>query len=448
VVIQQTSAGKVKTTLQATTSVSASLQQYDVLLGSLLETERLEQNMIHSGVGNLPIQHTAQLYQRYLKNLLDMQDTLQCLQQGGSRESRLSRQLETLLDALQERHLKEKRPNAAVLDTNDRNAIGTLACNIQQSLREGEKMQTMLQALLDAPTNPGVLLQNLPTNNIPSNNTETAPALKQGVSTAMPVMPPAVEPPTALKLDIYLFGEFKANFNSKQIKRWPHGKGQQIFKYLLLHRAAPVRKERLMETFWPDIDARAARNNLNVSIYYLRQDLSRYHKTFQFVLYQDDCYRLNPDLSLWVDVEAFDQAIRTAHRHLTNQEITPAIAAYRDAEALYQGDCLQDETNEWASLTTQAYRARYLEILGYLAERLFGEGDYQECANLWQKAVALDSCDERAHRKIMQCYLKVGQRQLALRQYHFCVEALHKELGLEPSPKTLRLLEQIRRAED
>ncbi len=247
----------------------------------------------------------------------------------------------------------------------------------------------------------------------------------------------------ALTLSVHLFGEFKANLDTCEIKRWSHGRGQKIFKYLLLHRAAPVRRERLMATFWPDITAHAARNNLNVSLYSLRQELSRYHKYFKFVCYRDDCYFLNPALNLWVDTEAFDRYLHLAQHYAALHETEQAVAAYRLAEMLYQGDCLQDDDDTWANLTRQAYRLKYLNLLEYLGDQMFASGNYQECATLWQKALLQDSCDERAHRRIMRCYLQMGQRQMVLRQYQLCEAALQKELGLAPSSKTLQVLAQI-----
>lgn len=246
-----------------------------------------------------------------------------------------------------------------------------------------------------------------------------------------------------LTLSVHLFGEFKANLGKQEIKHLPRGRGQSLFKYLLLHRATPVRKERLMETFWRNADAHAARNNLNVSLYSLRQDLSRYHKQFTFVCYHDGGYSLNPALDVWVDTEAFDHYCRIAQQHEARHETALAVAAYRLAEVLYQGDCLQGDDDTWASLTRQAYCLKYLNLLSYLGDQMFASGNYQECVTLWQKALLHDSCDERAHRYIMRCYLKMEQRQMALRQYQLCEAALQKELSLTPSPKTLQVLAQI-----
>jgi DNA-binding SARP family transcriptional activator len=410
------------------------------LLGYLCESETLAQHLLSASPNSPLMEHAVQLCQGYLKTLLDMHHVWQRLQYARTQESSLGNQLERMQEVLQE-VCGQIRADAA---TDERKAlqarywdnIGRLideVLHLSQAEVVGSKKNPPHLPLSGEEQEIATPLSTSPDQGRPG-----------GVSSPRGASPEEQEP--ALKLSVHLFGEFKASLHNREIKRWPRGKGQKIFKYLLLHRTAPVRKERLMETFWPDIEARAARNNLNVSIYYLRQDLSRYHKTFAFVSYRDDCYSLNPALSLWVDTEAFDQYVKVAQQHDTHHDPGQAIASYRLAEALYQGDCLLDDDEEWASLIRQAYRMKYLSVLEYLGDRMLEAGEHQECATLWQKAVMLDSCNEKAHRRIMRCYLKMGQRQMAQRQYQVCEAALKKELNLEPSAKTIQLLNQIRQA--
>lgn len=398
------------------------------LLGYLCESETLAQHVLNVSPHSPLMEHAVQLCQGYLKILLDMHHVWQCLQHARTQESNLGQQLERMQAVLQE-VCAQLNADAAM---DERKAL---------QARYWDNIGKLIDEVLHLPAD---MVE--PTTTPPSAVTPpNLPSSEEAQTCAKPGGSPASAdtPELPLKLSAHLFGEFKASLHNREIKRWPRGKGQKIFKYLLLHRATPVRKERLMETFWPNVETRAARNNLNVSLYYLRQDLSRYHKTFAFVRYQDDCYSLNPALSLWVDTDAFDQYLKLAQQHDTRHDTAQATANYRLAEALYQGDCLLDDDEEWANLIRQAYQMKYLGVLEYLGERMLEAGEYQECVTLWQKAVMLDSCNETAHRHIMDCYLKMGQRQMAQRQYQVCAAALKKELNLEPSAQTLQLLQQI-----
>ncbi len=414
--------------------VTKGVGQQQTLLDRMFECESLAQHVADTTRSNALMEHAVELCQNYLRTMLDKQHDWQRLQRTEARETDLEAQLERIQEASRQ-SIRGSTVQDADKQTRYWDTIGSLITEVLQLSHQ--KMPHQNQA--SPPATP-LLPAKTP-------SAQEKCDCKPSIETDDPITTPSAQQELGMKLTAHLFGEFKANLNGREIKRWPRGKGLKIFKYLLLHRSIAIPKIRLMEAFWPDIETQAARNNLNVFIYNLRQDLSRYHKTFPFVCYQNGNYLLNADLSIWVDVEAFDQHIRSAQQHDARHETGQAVAAYRYAEALYQGDCLQEETHdEWAALIRQAYRAKYQRVLEYLAERLLEAGDYQECASLWQKAVALDSCNEEAHRHIMYCYLQMGQRQMAMRQYQLCAGALKKELGLEPSPKTLQLLEQIRQA--
>ena len=60
-----------------------------------------------------------------------------------------------------------------------------------------------------------------------------------------------------------------------------------------------------MELFWPEAHPDAARNNLNVSIYGLRQALRSINPDYSHILFQEESYLLNPVMELWIDIEEF-----------------------------------------------------------------------------------------------------------------------------------------------
>jgi hypothetical protein len=91
-------------------------------------------------------------------------------------------------------------------------------------------------------------------------------------------------------LAVHCLGPFHAHFSDRDVEHWPNGKGKSIFKFLVTQRERPVGKEILMELFWPNADPYAARNNLNVAIYGLRQAFAKIRRSCSVVLFQDDRY--------------------------------------------------------------------------------------------------------------------------------------------------------------
>ncbi len=246
-------------------------------------------------------------------------------------------------------------------------------------------------------------------------------------------------------LVVCCLGPFRVYQNDQPVEEWPSSKGQAIFKYLVVHRDRPLAKEVLMELFWADAAPDAARNNLNVAIYGLRRALRRGQPEFSHVLFQNDAYLLNPELRIWVDVEEFSQHFRTGQHLEQAKELEQAVREYRAAAALYQGEFLEEDRYEdWILPRRQNLQDDYLTLLDHLSRHYLEQEVYDTCVLMGSKLLAIDSCREDAHRRLMRCYSRQGHYHLALRQYHLCVEALQRELEVEPDEATQVLYAQIR----
>ena len=265
------------------------------------------------------------------------------------------------------------------------------------------------------------------------------------------VFPPAIPQPSPTPdhsrptLVVYMLGEFRLYQDDQPVLDWPSGKGKNILKYLLLHRHRPVAKEVLMDTFWPDSTADAARNNLNVAIYGLRKALRDGYGDFSHIVFQDNAYRLNPEMVIWLDMEAFMAQVAQGDRARQVEDWQTAVSAYHAAEALYHGEFLNEDRYEtWASLEREHLNVQYIQLLQHLCQYHLAQQAYSQCIAAAQKLLAVDPCHEQAHRWLMACYGQQGQRNLALRQYHTCTASLQQELEVEPDPETTQLYEQIR----
>jgi DNA-binding SARP family transcriptional activator len=272
------------------------------------------------------------------------------------------------------------------------------------------------------------------------------PSVTPPRSTQSVVPSPALAP--SLSLLVYSLGPFRVYQDDCPVTDWPSSKGKSIFKYLVIHRQRPVSKEVLMELFWPGSQPDAARNNLNVAIYGLRQALREGRPSFSHVLFEDDCYLLNPILEMWVDVEEFEKRCNSG-RDLEQQGlVAKAMCEYRAAEALYQGEFLEEDRYEdWVVPLRHSLQTGFLGILDRLSRYDLDRKDYASCVAVCRKMLTVDACSEGAHRRLMRCYSRQGQPYLGLRQYHLCAEALKEELEVVPGPATTELYERIRQHE-
>jgi DNA-binding SARP family transcriptional activator len=259
-----------------------------------------------------------------------------------------------------------------------------------------------------------------------------------------PLPPSAPKQPELPSLAVYYLGQFQAYQDEQLIENWLSRKGLSVFKYLILEHPTPVGKEILMETFWPDSDPEASRRNLHQAIYSLRRTLRGEQQEFHHIWFKSDCYSINPGIDIWIDFREFEKCISAGRRLDKAGRLDEAIEQYGTAEALYQGDFLEDDPYEdWPILQREQILNSYLNLVDRLSDLYLQYRQYTAVVHLCHKVLAKDRCYEGAHRRLMQCYLAQGQRHLAVRQYQTCVQALREELDIPPSEETVALYSRI-----
>src|SRR5262245_61013719 len=136
-----------------------------------------------------------------------------------------------------------------------------------------------------------------------------------------------------------------------------------------------------------------------------------------------------------------------------------ALVGERSADALeravelYQGDLLagirvkEPPFDEWLLAERERLRALALHALARLLAHHDSSGRTESAIMTAMRILALDAANETAHRELMRLFDRQGRRGEALRQYRLCIDALQRDLGVEPEHETRRLYQSIVRAE-
>jgi SARP family transcriptional regulator, regulator of embCAB operon len=249
-----------------------------------------------------------------------------------------------------------------------------------------------------------------------------------------------------VRVEARLLGPFELQVDGQPVRQWRGNRGRMLLAYLLLHGSRPVGRDMLGGVFWPDAAPSIVRNRLHVALYGLRRDL-RTVSQHPIVVHARAGFSLDPDVELWLDTAAFEDAISAARR-AEDGRTEVALTWYETALELYRGDLLDDAPfEEWALLDREQLRVKHLETLDRTAMILFELGHYAECVQLCQRLVSGELCREDIHRQLMRCYARLNQPHLAVHQYHLCERQLRDELGITPTQATRQLYEQIRRRE-
>jgi DNA-binding SARP family transcriptional activator len=242
---------------------------------------------------------------------------------------------------------------------------------------------------------------------------------------------PSDEVPESVR--IWLLGAFRTSVGHKAIEesQWRLRKAAKLVKLLALAPNHRMHRERAMDLLWPDLDPKAAANNLRHALHVARRTLEKpsgASASHRSLLLSGEVLELCPDVTLWVDVEAFERAVESARRA---REPT----AYRAALDLYAGDLLHEERYErWAEARREELRTLYLTSLVELATLYEERGEFGSAAEALRRVVQSEPIHEEAHAGLMRLYALSGERQRALVQHERLRETLLRELDAERPP--------------
>lgn len=243
------------------------------------------------------------------------------------------------------------------------------------------------------------------------------------------------------------FGGFEVERQGSLVRDWRRNKARTLLK-ILIDRRHPVSREVMVELLWPDVEARAAGNNLRVTLHALRQALGPQPgggaEDSDCVLLEGGSLLINPRVSLWVDVDEFTSRFLLGCQLERDGRYLEATAEFEHAEKLYRDDYLvEDLYEDWTQARREELKDQYLLIVTKLADHCIERRDFVGCILRCHKILQRDACREDAYQRLMYAYALLGRPSQALHWYEVCVSTLRRELDLGPSEHTIRLHGQV-----
>ena len=112
-------------------------------------------------------------------------------------------------------------------------------------------------------------------------------------------------------LRVRLLGIFLVSVGAHTVdeREWRLKKAASLIKLLALAPGHRLHRELAIDLLWPDLDPKAAANNLHHALHVARRTLEPTSSTAsRYLRLRDGRISLCPDWELWVDVEAFEDA--------------------------------------------------------------------------------------------------------------------------------------------
>jgi DNA-binding SARP family transcriptional activator len=242
---------------------------------------------------------------------------------------------------------------------------------------------------------------------------------------------------------ICLLGSFRVLKLGRAVPFRAGGKAEALLTSLALRDRHHAPREALLDSLWPESDLARASRSLSTLVHDLRTLLGDALAGRAPVTPANGGYELNVVAGVRTDISEFDAVVAAGDQHKRDGDTSAAIRSYEAALRFYRGDvCSVRDVR--AIVERERMRACYLSLLGYLADHHFTAADYPTALQHAVRLLRHDPCREDAHRLVMRCYVRLGVRAQALRQYRTCQEILEREFEARPEPATTTLFARIR----
>jgi DNA-binding SARP family transcriptional activator len=249
-------------------------------------------------------------------------------------------------------------------------------------------------------------------------------------------------------LSVSTFGSFVVRWNGTPVGRLGTGKLAALLAYLAVE-PGPLRREALVDLFWPDLPPSAARLNLRQSLFQLRKILRAASGQDVIVAGRTTVW-LATDSPLQVAAIDFAKPLPVCAPPDPERCSTclGRLAALAD---LYHGPFLADlsvpaasEFEEWLHVKREILHRQALKLLVRLADCHDQLGHFRTALPFAQRFVALEPWSEPGHLRVMQLLIRDENYPAVLEQYELCRRSLERELGVTPNKALQNLADQAR----
>ncbi len=226
-----------------------------------------------------------------------------------------------------------------------------------------------------------------------------------------------------------------------------------LLAFLAVESDRAHKRASLVGLFWPDFTEESARHNLRQALFNLHKALGDQSADMPYLMATHETIRFNRTSDYSLDLDTFNGYFAPGQESRAKDVDIPStrVSDLEEMVKLYRGDFLQQllldgctEFEEWVLVQRESLHQRVLEAHNCLASYYELHADFQAAGHHARRQLELDPWREEAHRQMMRVLALDGQRSAALAQFESCRKVLAEELGVDPSPETRDLYEQIR----
>ncbi|HEY3779627.1 MAG TPA: BTAD domain-containing putative transcriptional regulator [Fimbriimonadaceae bacterium] len=240
---------------------------------------------------------------------------------------------------------------------------------------------------------------------------------------------------------IQLFGQISARRGDRTEDRFATKKNAELLGYLAMSPGCAFNRKHLCNILWPDAeDVDAARVRLRQAITSIRRQLEPPGvEAGSVVVTERDTVWLNQE-QVESDVSEFEATL-TLLRGCPPEKLKRHLNRIVE---LHGGEFMSGITAEWVTTEQERFHEKFIQAADQLVDLSFEEGDWQSAVLALKQTLAIDLYDEARYCKLMAAYRYLGRLSEAISLYNELATRLRRDLNVEPSPETSRLVASLR----
>jgi adenylate cyclase len=257
---------------------------------------------------------------------------------------------------------------------------------------------------------------------------------------------PAVKREWPLK--IHTLGRFSVEVNGQPLKfsRKVQKKPLDMLRVLVAYGGVRVEASTIIEHLWPGAEGDAGKVSFDSNLHRLRKLID----VEDLLLMSEGKLSLDP-AKCWIDVVALDDVVSRVEQDANASDgkiDETAVPLMKELLQLYSGHFLDGESQEaWVIAARDRWKAKFIRAVALIGKTFEERQEWEMAAALFSRALELDNLAEALYRRLMNCYIELGEPAEALNSYRRCRDMLSIVLGVKPSPETEAVREMLGQAE-
>jgi DNA-binding SARP family transcriptional activator len=221
------------------------------------------------------------------------------------------------------------------------------------------------------------------------------------------------------------------------------GVARELLAFLCTHAGKELRREKIADQFWPELDKYRSRAALNTAVWRINKCVKSYSGLTLRSTSEHLCLDTGEDVA--IDVKLLEAAVRKAIDVWGEEPPLPDDVRRELAAGIahYTAPFLDDCSADWAVVERERLFILHLRGLGMLMQDCGVRRDYEGALEWGARILRDDPFREQVQCEVMWLHVLKGQRAKALMQYRAYRALLAREMGIEPMAEMRALAAHI-----